>query len=267
MRFFRLLTPCYKTDMLYARHNPIGSYGSDYSIPTLICPVCQRWSSSDVVRKELTSDKEVLKRLDARPLHLAEWKDEVIELSRLLGIDKELLRPGTELGPPRGTITRTSFDDFLDVGCSRFWVKPAVRAAIVQASLIGIDFVQVEAQWDSRITHPPISEPDRWFRHIDRDAAGKVVKDLPPSAPALWELVVHGKAWRVGMNSERITLCNVCGRTGFPDPRWLEVDIARWDGSDFFHLDMNPNVTLVTEKAKDLIEAHSFSNIICEPVQ
>ena len=53
--------------------------------------------------------------------------------------------------------------------------------------------------------------------------------------PDLWEIDVKGKAWRIGMDLDKITDCKKCGRHLFPDPEWLKVDHNRWDGTDFFY--------------------------------
>lgn len=242
MVFFRMTSPPYATDMEQMRKNPIGAYGSGYSVPTLQCPICTRWGSADTNRIVLPRDSELLRRLDSRPLAPDEWKIEVHELAVKLGVPEELLTPGAEIGPPKGLIKRTRIHDFLNLGGGLFWVKPHVKDIIEQADFKGIRFVKVHARWSRK------------------------VKDPPPEPPDLWELVIQGKAWRVGMNKERITICEICGRGSFPDPGWLEVDVSRWDGSDFFHVDGNPCIDLVTERVKEFIESHRFTNIAFEPV-
>lgn len=82
----------------------------------------------------------------------------------------------------------------------------------------------------------------------------------------LAELVIHGRAWRRGSTSESLQLCHVCGRTGFPNPRDLSVDEARWDGSDFITVDGNPNIVIVTKRVALVLESHGFSNVAAEPI-
>lgn len=61
-------------------------------------------------------------------------------------------------------------------------------------------------------------------------------------------------------------MCDVCGRLGFPSPKVLSVDEARWDGSDFLILDYNPNIVAVTERMAEVIDANAFTNIMVEPI-
>jgi hypothetical protein len=82
----------------------------------------------------------------------------------------------------------------------------------------------------------------------------------------LYELVVTGRPSRVGMDIERITVCLRCRRTLFPDPQRLVVDESRWDGSDFFNVDLNPNIVLVTERVCETLIRHRFTNVACVPV-
>lgn len=123
----------------------------------------------------------------------------------------------------------------------RIYVRSDVKETICSSGLKGASFVPVKVYLRKSV---PAHEP----------------------VPQLWELLVHATAWRVGMDLERITLCTICGRTGFPQPDDLGVDEAKWDGSDFFHVDRNPNITLVTEKVAELIETRAFSNVALFPV-
>jgi hypothetical protein len=84
--------------------------------------------------------------------------------------------------------------------------------------------------------------------------------------PRLWELNVNGRAFRAGSTLDTLVVCHHCGITKFPNPQDLTVDVARWDGSDFFNLDMNPNMLFVTERVRALFLRERFSNCEFQPV-
>jgi hypothetical protein len=46
----------------------------------------------------------------------------------------------------------------------------------------------------------------------------------------------------------------------------MKVDEARWDGSDFFTVDRNPNIVLVTERVCNALSALGASNYFCKPL-
>ena len=81
--------------------------------------------------------------------------------------------------------------------------------------------------------------------------------------PEYWELVVTGTAWREEQNEKTIRECDLCGRTQFPEPNNLRVDESRWDGSDFFHVNMNKNIVIVTQRVCDALEELGASNYDC----
>ena len=110
--------------------------------------------------------------------------------------------------------------------------------AMGRAGFAGVEFIEVQTSW----------------------AKGMRPNGAPPR---LWELVVTGSAWRKGSDEQSITICGVCGRTVFPNPSQLDVDVTRWDGNDFFHVDRNPNIVLVTERVCDLLDKNRFSNYQC----
>jgi hypothetical protein len=138
----------------------------------------------------------------------------------------------------------------LDERLSDF-LHPFPGQLIVQAPV-------VDALREAKLTgYRPIRVDVRWRHRLHLSAA---------ELPTLYELVVVGKAWRIGMDEQRITACSVCGRMRFPDPKYLAVDESRWDGSDFFHVDNNPNIILVTKRVCVLLDEHQFTNYACIPV-
>jgi hypothetical protein len=52
----------------------------------------------------------------------------------------------------------------------------------------------------------------------------------------------------------------------FPGPELLIVDESRWDGADFFHLDRNPNIVIVTERVCTVLTQEHFVNFACVPL-
>ena len=80
------------------------------------------------------------------------------------------------------------------------------------------------------------------------------VKKPAPSIN-LYELAINGNAWRVSISEEDIILSDCCGRYQFPLPNSIvNVDETRWDKSDFFVLDMNPNRVFITNKVVAALE-------------
>jgi hypothetical protein len=64
-----------------------------------------------------------------------------------------------------------------------------------------------------------------------------------------------------------LRLCEQCERRGFPSPRNLLVDQARWDGSDFVFLDGNPNIVVVTERVAEVVTSKRFTNLVATPLE
>jgi hypothetical protein len=241
MNFFRLTHTEYETDWEFGRRNPVGEYGMGLHVPTIVCEVCDRWGGGRRIPVPVPKDPAVLELLRGyRCFPRAEWPQIAEKLATALGVPLSDIRPGAEIGPPYGSIKRVDFGDFIHVGDQ--WVRPRVVDALRQHGATGVKYVKVEAVWD------------------------KKVKNLPAEPPDLWELHVTGHAWREDMNAERIRLCELCGRQSFPEPGWIKVDESRWDGSDFFHLDANTAITIVTERIRDILAQHQFANYECVPV-
>jgi hypothetical protein len=244
MQFFRLTHAEYETDWESARRNPVGEYSMGLYVPTIVCEVCGRWGSSinDRLRIQVPEAPEVLELLRGFGFFpRTEWPQIIEKLATSLAVPPSALSPGMEIGPPSGSIKRTDFGDFVHlVGIQ--WVKPIVVDVLRQHGATGVKFVKVNAVWD------------------------KKVKDQPAEPPDLWELYVTGQACRADVNREGMRLCELCGREGFPEAEWIKVDDASWDGSDFFNVDKNPVLTIVTERVRDILAQHEFTNYECVPV-
>jgi len=232
MRFFKLTHPRYDTDQEDDSKNPIVTRAS-HRIPGINCETCGTWSSSDRLRLPLPSPADDF--LGVRFLAVQDWLQARVEWARRLQMKPDDIAPGAKLGPPAGQCTAPVREDAVHPMPGEIWIVSRFRDAIVAAELSGVSFAQVQ---------------------------------LSPECGAieLWEVVVHGRAWRKGSTDESILLCKICGRRGFPSPKALWVDEARWDGSDFVILDHNPNIIVVTERVVEVLDANSFTNIVAEPV-
>ncbi|WP_437962693.1 double-CXXCG motif protein (plasmid) [Sorangium sp. So ce119] len=231
MQFFKLTHPEYQSDQEDNSRNPVISTAV-YRIPGISCNLCGPWSSSDRLRIPLPSKADEF--LGVRFLPLRDWKLARDEWANLLHASPDDLTPGVELGPPMGTCTAAIQEDAVHPIPGQVWIGSRVRDALVAAGLSGVSFAHVDLPAD----------------------CGEV---------EMWELVVHGRAWRRGSTGDSIRLCEVCGRRGFPSPKDLSVDETRWDGSDFVLLDHNPNIIVVTDRVAKVINA-SFSNLVAIPV-
>ena len=129
-----------------------------------------------------------------------------------------------------GTCSAPILEDVVHPMPGEIWVVSRVCEALVAAGVSGVSFAPVQLSWQ---------------------CAGANLR----------ELVVHGRAWRVGSTEDTLRLCDLCGRTGFPSPGHLVVDETRWDGADFVHLDGNPNIIVVTERVAAVVESNGFSNL------
>ena len=174
-----------------------------------------------------------------RFLPVPDWLAARARWADALGLDVERVSPGARLGEPSGrpaSAKRAVMEDAVHPGPGVLWVGARLRDELARATLRGVAFAAVEL---------PIGG----------------------HAPDLWELVVGGRAWRQGSSEENVRACDVCGRRGFPRPKSLTVDESRWDGSDFFFLDENPNIIVVSERVADVFESNEFSNVLLEPIR
>lgn len=92
-------------------------------------------------------------------------------------------------------------------------------------------------------------------------------KLAPP--PIVWELVVTGRGGDADPKSgiRRIYVCPHCGLTRYSSFRnGIIVDESAWDGSDFFTI-TGYQFIIVTERVKQLVARHSFTNCALIPTQ
>jgi hypothetical protein len=248
MQFYELREPDYSTDQLHDRANPIRMI-EEYSVPGILCPVCTEetgggWASSDRVRVDTPDDTLLKPMLSGQNLPPAEWKKVRDKIRIELNVPAYMrITPGAAIGLPRAELLQPDVQQILHPFPGQLIVRDTVVHALEQARLTGFQPVPVSAEWGMK--------------------AQRLVAEDPP---LLYELCISGHAWRVGFDEERITTCHTCGRKLFPDPHWLEVDQNRWDGSDFFTVDMNPNIVLVTDRVCQTLADAVFGNYRCVPI-
>lgn len=239
MQFYQLMHPNYETDYDDAKANPIQMI-QETQLPGIICPDCGIWSGSrrlylhfnGVTKSQLHS---------TQPLPQSEW----LKLARNVRIesnlpDEFLLEPGDILGQPRARLMHDEIPDFMHPFPGQLIVRSSVVAALQKAKLTGFSPVRVDVHWNQKIG-PPSRE-----------------------VPELYELIVSGKAWRIDVDEKAIITCQICGRTIFPYPNFWVVDEKRWDGTDFFNVDTNPNIVFVTASVCEVLEQEHFSNYMCK---
>jgi hypothetical protein len=197
------------------------------------CDACGKWGGSNKLHVSVPA--ELAAELGTFPgpnyaIPLEEWKRRSLRWAQLLGVPVEKLEPSMDIGPPYGAVQGKIQDDVIHAMPGYIWVQDRVKDAVVAAGFTGVRPVEVK---------------------LDKEGM-----------PRLWELYIEGKAFRVGSTLESLLECALCGRTKFPNPKHLTVDVDRWDGSDFFNLDGNDGMAFVTERVRDLFVREAFSN--CE---
>jgi uncharacterized protein CXXCG len=203
-----------------------------FRLPGLVCPNCGTWSSSQRLR--VTVPEGLLADVNQVSfLPVEEWLRRRTFWAGALRVPAEQLLPGAQLGPPQGEILSDCTEDFLHPFPGDVWVIASVAHSLKDAGFKGLDLARVKLVGKSRLGR----------------------------APELFAIVPTGRAWRQGSTKEALLLCDICKRQGFPNPNILVVDRERWDGTDCFILDENPNMIFVTERIRDFIVSHGYSNI------
>lgn len=169
------------------------------------------------------------------PLPVAAWRKRRASWAKKLGVSIDRVLPGATVGPPMGRCVKPMKGDVAIPFPGRFWVTARVRDALEGAQVTGLSFSEV--------------------------LLGKECGTLK-----LWELVVAGHAWRKGTDPESSIECRICGLVGFPDPEVLSVDTTRWDGSDLFTLDYNPNIVVTTERVARILQDLKLRGLDVVPV-
>lgn len=247
MNFFELTHPPYKTDQEHMKQNPvISSTKNPVYLPGIICSVCGSWASSKRIRVD---DKLVEKVksylgtnniLDELPYHI--WEKVILEISNFMGLPFAELQPGALLGKPEGDLLNNPKHNILHPFPGQVWVDKKVATVIQEENLNGVKLEKV---------------------HLNQKKL-KMMGNGEGTAE-LFELVITRSCWRIGSSLEEITACKECFRKEFPNPNNLKVDLQRWDGSDFFNLDYNPNIILVSERVHQIFSEYSFTNYSLVP--
>lgn len=232
MQFFEITHPGYKSDHEADRHNPV-ELTARYYIARVACGRCGPWSSSTRLRLPW---RRVLEDFEGSPfLSIEEWARMRPRWARLLRVKPDEIDPGAYIGPPMGVCRAAIHDDVVHPFSGVLWITERARRVLAKARLKGVSLMKVDLY------------PSRSRRE-------------------LFEVVTRGRAWRKGSTPERLRACKRCGRMKFPAPTRLEVDEKRWDGSDLFYVDFNPNILIGTERVASLIEKHEFSNVVAVPI-
>lgn len=235
--FFRLDEPKYATDHESDRRNTVWVGRPFVRLPAVTCDLCGTWGSGKKLRvpvpQALIAELGTFPGVQ-EPLPWREWQRRRVEWAAALHVEPEVLEPSTKFGPPHGDVRRKTKEDVIHASPGDVWVQERVKVAIEEAAFTGVQFVEVV-----------LNKKD---------------------CPRLWELEVHGHGFQPGYTVESRQACQQCGRDSSSNPRELAVDVLRWDGSDFFDLDGNPNMMIVTERVRDLFVRERFSNCAFYPV-
>ena len=242
MEFFWLRIPVYATDRLMSRANPI--YPIDpIGLPGRICSVCHStWSGYRDTYIPLPIGFRDKRLTNPSPVEDGAWLglEKDVRLALNLPPDHEL-RPGDNLGTPKYYIKPNTSDLLFYIGPP--FVSNRVAELLVNTGVTGVKPKRIEARW-----HPS-------------------VKDKSKSPPDLFGLLVTGRGWRKGVDLRTITDCSHCERRIFPRPEIMLIDQDRWDGSDVFTIDLNPNIVIVTAHVRDLLNRYDFTNYRLTPVE
>ncbi|MEW6183576.1 MAG: double-CXXCG motif protein [Bacillota bacterium] len=246
MQFYELTHPEYLSDTDFKKANPVEIDDKNY-LPGITCEECnEQWASSNRLRVDKRIGDAIADYLKKHKvpefLSTRDWYSLVSELSTITGLPKEQFDPGAAFGVPEGIIKSNEVPmSLLHPFPGQIWVTFEVTSVLNEEHLTGVEFQQVK------------------LKRRKKNFQSQIL-------PQLWELIITGKAWRENINLQRITVCPCCRRTVFPDGKNLRVDQSRWDGRDFFNLDLNPNIVVVTERVCTIFHEHAFSNFLCIPV-
>jgi hypothetical protein len=237
MKFFELTYPDYTGDSAMERHNPILML-YPLTMPSIICRTCDNeWRGFRPVYLEMPNPKLRRRVESTRVLVDEEWRALEREVRADVGARFEL-EPGDVLGHPAAELGRSNLTHDILHPFLGLVVTKRIVEALAGAGLTGYRALPTQLRWSVRAK-----------------GHGRL--------PHLFQIVVDGRAWREGSSYGAIVDCRACGRTVFPRPNCLTVDEKRWDGSDFFNLDLNPGRAFVTERVKDVLESQQFTNYRC----
>lgn len=247
MKFYRLTVPDYPTDQAYKNANPICMMG-DFYVPGILCSVCAEetggcWASSGRIRVDIPQESHLRQNLTGRTLPVDEWRIFAKQLREELVIPSWIpITPGAHIGLPQGELSCSHVMDFLHPFPGQIIVREEVIDVLQQSQLTGFQPIPVKVTGSTEITHE-LSE-----------------------VPHLYELLIMGKGWRVDIYEDNIVACDTCKRTIFPEREHTIIDDQRWDNTDFFTIDLNPNIVIVTERVYQVLKQANFSNYQCVPL-
>ena len=240
--FYRLTSPKYKSNSAEEQANLIA-FKIDMSLPGRGCPFCGPWAGSRRLYLPVHDAKLQRKlRTDGWPLPDDEWLELARAVHKHLNLKDDFpLLPGDDLGTPVVDVYSSTLNDFLHPFPGVLVVKPSTLHILEEEGFTGFRPIKLNTHWSKRLRH------------------------LFEEPPELYELLVTGQAWREGNDKESLILCQHCGRMDFP--KWTPVDESRWDGSDFFNVDCNPNIVLVTKRVCKTLSQHNVTNYRCVPYE
>lgn len=234
MRFFSVTHPRYATDQEFARRNPVRT-AVKFRLPGVQCSSCGTWASSNRLRIDVPPEvASALSSVTFVPAPV--WPSTRDHWATVLDIDPQLLLPGTEIGPPSGTVHGPITDDFVHPTPGEVWVVQHVAQHLQEHSFGGLRVVPVELTNLSGI--PEVQ---------------------------LWSLVPEGRARCRQSARDQSDICDLCGRVRVPCSRNDSIDESVWDGSDFCSLDRNANIIVVTQSVVDVVTRAGFSNVAAGP--
>jgi hypothetical protein len=250
MPFFILDHPEYATDYQDSRQNPLEAKERLF-MPGYQCSAChQTWAGSHRRYHPFhTTNRALLKRLTHPwPMKDAEWHAFAAEVRAALHVpDTFILQPGDYLGIPTVEVRSARLHDFTFLPIGRIIVNETVLDVLQTAGFRGFVVQPCQVR------------------------VGKKAQAAYPQPPRLFELVVTGRAWLVGSDPQNVQTCAVCQHAAFiadydvTREYLLEIDETRWDGSDLFLVNNNPNITFVTEQVCQVLAAHQCTNYVCNP--
>ena len=233
---YKLTSPRYITDRAEAQANPIKQTVGLW-MPGIRCDHCgNTWSGSRRLYFPIT-DPQVRRRLKATPIDINEWLVLAKSVQVALPVGEAFkIIPGDEFGTPIFEVRSAKFSDIMHPFPGTLVVSERVLTALESAKTSGFQPVRAETIWAKRI---------------------KAVFGLPPK---LYILRVFGMAWRLGSEIEQG--CDLCGRPVYQSTG-NAIDLDRWDKSDFFHVDENPNIVYVTKRVCETLTRFQFTNYEC----
>lgn len=172
----------------------------------------------------------------------------------------------------RKFVEGSSANDWEGVPCSK---NPGHQRAGRRVTELILDVVSRNVVDFSRTMLSDVVVTDRALKVLqDADLTGFVgaptaVATLPAGVdrtalPRLWEFVVVGQAGPAHEDSGIVTLrrCDECGLVEYSDFRHgIVINTSTYDGSDFFVVQEYPKYTLVSERARSVIEANRLTNV------